>query len=425
MITELLGKSKEELRAFCVALGEPAFRGAQIYHALYAERKFDVAQITNLPKELRERLSKEARVALPKVKQRFASADGSVRYLFELDDEEKHKRFNAEGTESAEFAEKNGEERVSRLQKSASVEAVFMPSEGRQTICISTQAGCAVDCHFCLTAQLGLIRNLTAGEILAQVLLPLEEAHRGTRIEKKAGGLPAGPEQVPPAATKQIEEKDGGLKPAATKSGLAPQTNIVLMGQGEPLLNFEPTMAAVRIMLDPEGMGISPKHVTLSTSGIVPGIERLAQEKVRPKLAISLNASNDEQRDALMPINKKYPLAVLMKACKEYPLRTWEHLTFEYVMLGGINDAAEDARRVVRLLAPLKSVKLNLIPWNPGELPYRESSAERIEEFRRILVDRGVPTFVRYSRGRDVMAACGQLALLQIGSSPLSVVSPQ
>src|SRR5207253_10832588 len=138
-------------------------------------------------------------------------------------------------------------------------------------------------------------------------------------------------------------------------------------------------------------------------------------EKVRPKLAISLNASNDEQRDALMPINKKYPLSMLIKACKEYPLRTWEHLTFEYVMLGGINDAAEDARRVVRLLAPLKSVKVNLIPWNPGELPYRESSAEQIEEFRRILNDKGVPAFVRYSRGRDVMAACGQLALLEIG----------
>jgi 23S rRNA (adenine2503-C2)-methyltransferase len=276
-----------------------------------------------------------------------------------------------------------GEEKLSRP---ASVEAVFMPSEGRQTICISTQAGCAVDCHFCLTAQLGLIRNLTAGEILAQVLLPLEEH----------------------------------------KSQLAPQTNIVLMGQGEPLLNFEPVMAAVRILLDPEGMGISPKHVTLSTSGIVPGIERLAQEKVRPKLAISLNASNDEQRDALMPINKKYPLSVLMKACKEYPLRTWEHLTFEYVMLGGLNDAAEDARRVVRLLAPLKSVKVNLIPWNPGELPYRESSEERIEEFRRILVERGVPAFVRYSRGRDVMAACGQLALLQIdGASLPLVVSPE
>jgi 23S rRNA (adenine2503-C2)-methyltransferase len=397
---ELLGKSKEELRAFCVALGEPAFRGAQIYHALYAERKFDVAQITNLPAALRGRLSKEARVTLPEVRQRFVSADGSVRYLFGLGEAEKEKRLN---TESAEAAEKSGKEKTSRAPKPASVEAVFMPSEGRQTICVSTQAGCAVDCHFCLTAQLGLIRNLTPGEILAQVLLPLEEAHRGAQSEKK----------------------DDGLKPTASKSGLAPQTNIVLMGQGEPLLNFEAVMAAVRIMLDPEGLGISPKHMTLSTSGIVPGIVRLAQEKVRPKLAISLNASNDEQRDALMPINKKYPLAVLMKACKEYPLRTWEHLTFEYVLLGGINDAAEDARRVVRLLAPLKSVKVNLIPWNPGELPYRESTPERIEEFRRILVDRGVPAFVRYSRGRDVMAACGQLALLQIDGAPLSVVSPQ
>jgi 23S rRNA (adenine2503-C2)-methyltransferase len=375
---ELLGKSKEELREFCAALGEPAFRGAQIYHALYAERKFDFAQITNLPAALRARLAKETRVTLPQVKQRFASSDGSVRYLFGLSDTE-------EDTESGEFAEKSEREKVGRLPKPASVEAVFMPSEGRQTICVSTQAGCAVDCHFCLTAQLGLIRNLTAGEILAQVLLPLEEH----------------------------------------KAKLAPQTNIVLMGQGEPLLNFEAVMAAVRIILDPQGIGISPKHVTLSTSGIVPGIERLALEKVRPKLAISLNASNDEQRDALMPINKKYPLSVLLEACKNYPLRAWEHLTFEYVMLGGLNDAAEDARRVVRFLAPLKSVKVNLIPWNPGELPYRESSPERIEEFRRVLVDRGVPTFVRYSRGRDVMAACGQLALLQIDGSPLSVASPR
>ena len=382
MITELLGKSKEELREFCASLGEPPYRGGQIYHALYAERKFDFARISNLPAALRERLSKQARVTLPEARKRFASADGSVRYLFGLGVSGEQGEFNTEDTEDT---EKNGGARSGRLQKPASVEAVFMPNEGRQTICISTQAGCAVDCHFCLTAQLGLIRNLTAGEILAQVLLPLEEH----------------------------------------KAELAPQTNIVLMGQGEPLLNFEPVMAAVRIMQDPEGMGISPKHVTLSTSGIVPGIERLAQEKVRPKLAISLNASNDEQRDALMPINKKYPLAALMDACKEYPLRTWEHLTFEYVMLGGVNDAAEDARRVVRLLAPLKSVKVNLIPWNPGELPYRESSPECIEEFRRILVERGVPAFVRYSRGRDVMAACGQLALLQIDGAHLSGVSPQ
>src|SRR6266704_3999838 len=178
---ELLGKSREELRTFCAALGEPAYRGGQIYHALYAERKLEVARMTNLPAALRQRLSNEARITLPHVKQRFASADGSVRYLLALPP-----------------AEDNA------ATKETSVEAVFMPSEGRQTICISTQAGCAVDCHFCLTAQLGLIRNLTAGEILAQVLLPLEEAHRGTRIEKK----------------------DGGLKPAATKSGLAPQTNI-------------------------------------------------------------------------------------------------------------------------------------------------------------------------------------------------------
>ena len=194
------------------------------------------------------------------------------------------------------------------------------------------------------------------------------------------------------------------------------------MGQGEPLLNFDAVVAAVRILLDPEGVGISPKHVTLSTSGIVPGIEKLGQEAVRPKLAISLNASNDEQRNALMPINKKYPLGVLLEACRNYPLRNWEHITFEYVMLGGVNDAAEDARRVVRLLAPVKSVKVNLIPWNPGELPYQESSPERIEEFRRILVERDIPAFVRYSRGRDVMAACGQLALKEASTSPLPVL---
>jgi 23S rRNA (adenine2503-C2)-methyltransferase len=378
---ELLGKSKTDLREFCTAMGEPAYRGGQIYHALYAEHKFNFAEMTNLPAALRERLAKEARITLPKVKQRFASADGSVRYLFALSSEEKKEQedFNTENikkTKSAEDAEKRG-----AAERPVFVEAVFMPSEGRQTICISTQAGCAVDCQFCLTAQLGLIRNLTAGEILAQVLLPLEE----------------------------------------NKAKLAPSTNIVLMGQGEPLLNFEAVMAAGRILLDPEGVGITPKHMTLSTSGIVPGIERLAQEKVRPKLAISLNASNDGQRDKLMPINRKYPLGVLLEACKRYPLRPWEHLTFEYVLLGGVNDSPEDARRVVKLLAPLKSVKVNLIPWNPGELPYKEPSEERIEEFRRLLNAKSIPAFVRYSRGRDVMAACGQLALLQIGGSQVSI----
>ena len=398
-MVELLGKSKEELRAFCVVLGEPAYRGAQIYHALYAERKFDFVRMTNLPAALRERLAKEARITLPEVKQRFVSRDASVRYLFGLGGAEE-RRSNTEGTEQSQKS-------PGRAPISASVEAVFMPSEGRQTICISTQAGCAVDCHFCLTAQLGLIRNLTAGEIVAQVLVALEE-HDNKSSKEEDAGLP--------------EKTVGTQKPrkhATRQTPNAIQTNVVLMGQGEPLLNFEPVMAALRILLDPEGVGLSPKHATLSTSGIVPGIERLAREKVRPKLAISLNASNDEERDKLMPINKKYPLKVLLEACKNYPLRPWEHLTFEYVMLGDVNDSPEDARRVVKLLAPLKKVKVNLIPWNPGELAYRESLPERIEEFRRVLTDKGVPAFVRYSRGRDVMAACGQLALLEVNSSQL------
>lgn len=371
---ELLGKSKTELREFCASLGEPAYRGAQLYHALYAERKFGFTQMTNLPSALRERLAAEAQITLPTIRQRYASQDGSIRYLFALPGREPDKSASAPASSVVNSFSHT---------RPASVEAVFMPSEGRQTICISTQAGCAVDCQFCLTAQLGLIRNLSAGEILAQVLLPLEEQ----------------------------------------KANLAPQTNLVLMGQGEPLLNFDNVMAALRIILDPEAIALSPKHVTLSTSGIVPGIERLANEPIRPKLAISLNASNDEQRNAVMPINRKYPLSKLLDACRNYPLRPWEHLTFEYVMLGSVNDSPEDARRVVRLLAPLKRVKVNLIPWNPGDLPYHESTPDQIEAFRKILVDRGVPAFVRYSRGRDVMAACGQLALKELQSSPLAIRS--
>jgi 23S rRNA (adenine2503-C2)-methyltransferase len=414
---ELLGKSKEELRAFCVALGEPAYRGGQIYHALYAERKFDFARMTNLPAALRGRLAQEATITLPEVKQRFVSSDGSVRYLFGLNRAE-------EKSVSAEDAKKKGRKFRGALIP-ASVEAVFMPSERRQTICISTQVGCAVDCHFCLTAQLGLVRNLAAGEIVAQVLVALEEQKSepfGHAGEKQGdAGL------IDKAVGAQTQGKAGAGQSdgAARFEAQGKQTNVVLMGQGEPLLNFEPVMLALRILLDPEGVGLSPKHVTLSTSGIVPGIERLAREKVRPKLAISLNASNDVERNKLMPINRKYSLKVLMDACKNYPLRPWEHLTFEYVMLGEVNDSPEDARRVVGLLAPLSRVKVNLIPWNPGELPYRESSPHRIEEFRRILNDKGVPAFVRYSRGRDVMAACGQLALLDISrESGLVSIAP-
>src|ERR1700731_456836 len=336
------------MRAFFASLGEPAYRGAQVYRAVYVERRFDFAAMTNISAALRERLAQEARITLPRIVRRFPSVDGSIRYLFSI------------GSEN---------------QKPAQIEAVFMPRDGRQTICISTQAGCAVDCHFCLTAQLGLIRNLTPGEIVGQVLVALEE-NRGQ---------------------------------------LAPQTNVVLMGQGEPLLNYDATMAAVRILLDPKGVALAPRHVTLSTSGIAPGIERLAQAKIRPSLAISLNASSDEQRNALMPINRKYPLDVLLDACRRFPLRPREYFTFEYVLLGGVNDTPEDARRVVRLIANVRA-KVNLIPWNPGNLPYHAPTAESIEEFQRILMEKGVPTFVRYSRGQDVFAACGQLALMEAPS---------
>jgi 23S rRNA (adenine2503-C2)-methyltransferase len=258
----LLGQSAEELRALMQSLGEPAYRGTQIYRALYAERRFDVANMSNLPLALRKRLARDSVIALPQIVRRYRSSDGTVRYVLALP-----------------AAEGGGE---GKATKPATVEAVFMPEEHRQTICISTQAGCAVDCHFCLTATLGLIRNLSAGEIVGQVLIALEENH----------------------------------------ANLKPQTNVVLMGQGEPLLNYEPVMAALRILLDPNGMAITPKHTTLSTSGIIPGIERLGGEKVRPKLAISLNASSNEQRDKIMPINRKYPIEDLLAACAQCKSRT-------------------------------------------------------------------------------------------------------
>lgn len=364
--TNLLGKSADELREFTEALGEPTYRGAQIYHALYAERRAAFTQMTNLPAAFREKLTTESAIALPRIARTYRSADGTIRYVLSLPGDG-----DGAATRSRETA------------PDATIETVFMPEEKRQTICISTQAGCAVDCGFCLTATLGLIRNLTAGEILAQVLVALTE----------------------------------------NCDALKPQTNVVLMGQGEPLLNYDSVLAAMRILLDPQGMAISAKHVTLSTSGIIPGIERLGQEKVRPKLAVSLNASSNAQRDQIMPINRKYPIEKLLAACRAYPLRPWEKLTFEYVLLGGFNDSPEDARRVVKLVSNLRA-KVNLIPWNPGDLPYQKPDAQRIEAFRKILSDKDVPAFVRYSRGQDVMGACGQLALLETARTNLTQISP-
>lgn len=348
----LVGRSLDELKELAASEGEPRYRGAQIYRALYAERLPQIERMTALPLRMRRRWGERPPVGWPEVVSRHASADGTVRYVL---------RCAARGATSGPGAARD-----------AVIETVFMPEEGRQTICVSTQEGCAVHCRFCLTATLGLLRNLTAGEIVGQILVALDDHGRA----------------------------------------LQPQTNVVLMGQGEPLLNADEVIKALGIILDPRGLGISPRHATLSTSGIIPGMERLAREPLRPKLAISLNASSHEQRNQIMPINRKYPLGKLMEACRRYPLRPWEHLTFEYVLLGGLNDTVEDARRVARLLASLRA-KVNVIPWNPGALPYRPPDAQTVEAFRRTLVEKGQRAFVRYSRGGDVMAACGQLALGQ------------
>jgi 23S rRNA (adenine2503-C2)-methyltransferase len=262
-----------------------------------------------------------------------------------------------------------------RLSDGKTVETVWMPEGERSTICISSQVGCPVDCKFCLTALLGLERHLTAGEIVGQVLLV--------------------------AADNSLEAN-------------ADRINIVMMGQGEPLLNLANVIKATRLMTDPEGMAISPRRITLSTSGIIPKIDELAREAVRPKLAISLNASTEEQRRELMPITRKYHLADLMEACRRYPLRPWEKLTFEYVLLKGVNDADADARRVVRLLANLNA-KVNLIALNPGPgIPFSTPSPERVESFQ-MIVKRALPCFVRKPRGLDVFAACGQLKRMETG----------
>ena len=339
---ELLGLTGSQMEAIFLALGEPQFRARQLYRALYQERRFDLSKVTSFSKMLRERLASQFQVTLPQVEKVFRSADGTARYLLRL----------ADGTE---------------------IESVYMPEERRKTLCISTQAGCAVDCKFCLTGVMGFTRNLTASEIVGQVLALCEE-----------NGWPAG-------------EK----------------LNLVFMGMGEPLLNYDNVLAAVRLLADPEGMGLSTLRMTLSTAGVVPGIAKLGEESVRPKLAVSLNAPTDAVRDRIMPINRKWPIAELMQACREFPLRRREKLTFEYVLLEGINDSLEDAKILARLVKALPC-KVNLIGLNPGpELPFHTPPDERVLAFQQVLKKAGVAAFIRKPRGRDIFAACGQLKLAQ------------
>ncbi len=336
----LLGLNLEELENFAASFGQPRYRGRQIYHGIYARRARDLSGLTDLSSDFRHALAPHQGIIYPQAERHFCSRDGAVRYLF-------------------------------RLPDGNLVETVYMPEEDRTTLCLSSQVGCALDCKFCFTALLGSKRNLTAGEIIGQVLAVCagQNVPRGARL------------------------------------------NLVFMGMGEPLLNLPQVLKAVGILADPQGVGVTLRRIAVSTVGILPRIEELALAPMRPKLAISLNASHDEQRSALMPINKKYPLADLLRVCRAYPLRSWEHLMFEYVMLEGFNDADDDARRVADLLGDLRA-RVNLIPYNSGpQLPFRAPPFERVVAFQKILLDRRIPTFIRISRGQDISAACGQLSL--------------
>jgi 23S rRNA (adenine2503-C2)-methyltransferase len=342
----LLGLSQAELTEFVESLGEPAYRARQVFAGLQQRRLHSFAEMSDLPKELRAKLEKHAVASTLKLESRYLSTDGTRRYLFKTRD-------------------------------NLPVETVFIPEERRDTICFSSQSGCPLQCTFCLTAQLGLLRNLTAGEIVEQIITALNDAY-GVSVKPPRG------------------------------------TNLVGMGAGEPFLNFEELLKAIRIMKDPGGLHIVPNRVTISTAGIVPRIRELATIPDRPHLAVSLAAPTDELRNELMPINKKWPLSDLLDACKEFEksLKPNERFTFEYVMLASVNDSDEHARQLANLLNRHQlSAKVNLIPHNPAEpLPYQPSPPERVELFREILESKGVHAFVRKPRGRDILAACGQLA---------------
>ena len=317
---------------------EPSYRAAQVYRAIYRQKVTDLVQISTLPTRVRDELATSVELGLPELDRRFESVDGTRRYLL-------------------------------RLSDGRTIETVLMPEEDRDTVCISSQVGCPVDCKFCMTALMGLERSLTVGEIVGQVLFVASD--NGLLTENK-------------------------------------RFNIVMMGMGEPLLNLPNVLKATRILCDPEAIGMSERRITVSTSGIIPKIEEMGEAEVRPKLAISLNASTEEMRQQLMPITRKWHLKDLIAACKAYPLRTWEKLTFEYALLRGVNDTDDDARRVVKLLANL-NCKVNLIALNPGPgIPYETPAPERVAAFQEI-VRRSIPCFIRRPRGLDIFAACGQL----------------
>src|SRR6266852_5495508 len=352
--TDLSGLTLDELVRFVeVELEERPFRARQIYRWIHQRAVSSFEQMSDLSKQMRRRLSERATVSALNKDLEQRSVDGTIKYRFRTWDDKL-------------------------------IESVYMPAEGRRTLCVSTQAGCAMGCTFCMTATMGLQRNLTPAEIVGQV--------------------------------HAVNFEIAGQNPTATQR---PITNLVFMGMGEPLHNFENLKTSLQILQSEGGLNFSHRHITVSTVGLVPMIERFGQE-TDVKLAISLNASCDEQRSRLMPINRKWNIASLLDACRKFPLRQGRRITFEYVLMAGVNDSDEDARRLVHLLRGIPD-KVNLIPYNenPG-LGFESSGEARADEFRQILANGHVAAFVRKNRGRDIAAACGQLANVTSLTTPLT-----
>jgi len=337
----LLGLDQMELVQLAQSLGEDSFRGRQLYIQLYRRKQYDLEHMTDLSKSFRVRLLQDYSVTLPAVHQAVTSRDETVKLLLRLDD-------------------------------GAFVEAVHIPEETRDTLCISSQVGCAVGCTFCMTARMGFARNLRVGEIVGQVLRAIEMGLVG------ANGF-----------------------------------NIVFMGMGEPLYNYRNVMKAFRLLTDSEGMDLSHRRITVSTSGVIPVLKQMAEEPKLPNLAISLNATTAEVRNRIMPINKRWDLKELLDVCRDFPLEPRRRITIEYVLLKDETDSDEDARRLARLLRGIPS-KVNLIPYNPNPgLPHERPEEYQIRRFQEILGELNVSAFVRKTRGLDVAAACGQLAHLE------------
>jgi 23S rRNA (adenine2503-C2)-methyltransferase len=381
--TELLSLSLQQLTEVVEGFGQAPYRIRQLLDGLYRQRWSGLEQFTTLPLAFRRQLTEAGyAIGFPRIEKKFVSTDGTVRYLLGFSDGQSVETVwmpEGDGGEAGDGSEM-GDAELSDLSGGApSFRSQLAKGWDRATICVSSQVGCAVECTFCMTALLGLKRNLNAGEIVGQILAVLND--------------------------QQVEmERD--------------RVNLVFMGQGEPFLNYDNFMQAVRLLV--EAVGIPESRMTVSTSGIVSRIVDFGAESVRPKLAVSLNAPNEALRTQVMPITKKWTIEKLMAALREFPLRNRERLTFEYVLLGGLNDGVQHAREMVELIRGLRA-KVNLIALNPGpEISFSMPSEERVAAFQSVLMRAGIPAFIRRPRGRDIYAACGQLKhtteLVQLGS---------